>query len=77
MRITLNGEPKEIAGPLTIQSLLESLDIDPRLVAVELNRLVVKRAHYGTAVVEEGAPEAIINAPREERTRRFLAHLHQ
>jgi polar amino acid transport system ATP-binding protein len=28
------------------------------------------------AVVEEGAPEVIFGNPREERTRRFLSHLH-
>ncbi len=28
------------------------------------------------SVVEQGTPQAIFDAPREERTRRFLAHLH-
>ena len=31
----------------------------------------------GGAIVEEGVPEALIDAPREERTKKFLAHLHQ
>ena len=29
------------------------------------------------AVVEVGTPEAVFGAPREERTRKFLAHLHE
>jgi polar amino acid transport system ATP-binding protein len=29
------------------------------------------------AVVEEGAPEVIFGNPREERTRKFLSHLHE
>jgi polar amino acid transport system ATP-binding protein len=29
------------------------------------------------AVVEEGTPDVIFGNPREERTRKFLAHLHQ
>jgi polar amino acid transport system ATP-binding protein len=29
------------------------------------------------AVVEEGTPDVIFGNPREERTRKFLAHLHE
>jgi polar amino acid transport system ATP-binding protein len=29
------------------------------------------------AVVEEGPPEVIFGGPREERTRKFLSHLHE
>jgi polar amino acid transport system ATP-binding protein len=29
------------------------------------------------AVVEEGTPEQIFDTPANERTRRFLAHLHE
>ena len=39
MTIQLNGKPHELAGPLSVLALLESLTIDPRTVAVELNRV--------------------------------------
>ena len=42
MTIRLNGEPFEIAGPVTISALLAELNIDPRIVAVEHNVVVVK-----------------------------------
>ena len=60
MRILLNGEARDLAAPLTVQALLEQLDIDPRVVAVELNRVVVKRARYAETLIEDGAEVEIV-----------------
>ena len=46
--ITLNGEPFELVGPLTVSALLTTLDIDARRVAVEHNLVVVKRLAFET-----------------------------
>ena len=54
MTITLNGDPYELAAPLTISELLTRLEIDSRRVAVERNFLVVKRAAYETTQIVEG-----------------------
>jgi thiamine biosynthesis protein ThiS len=54
LTIRLNGEPYEIAGPVTISALLARLNIDPRIVAVEHNIVVVKRQRYDDTVVREG-----------------------
>ncbi len=54
MTIRLNGEPFEIAGPVTISILLAELKIDPRIVAVEHNVVVVKRQQYETTMIAEG-----------------------
>jgi thiazole synthase len=59
--IRLNGEPHKLDGPLTIAKLLEQLRIDPRRVAVERNLLVVKKAHYGETVIDEGDEIEIVN----------------
>jgi thiamine biosynthesis protein ThiS len=61
VRITLNGDPFEIAGPLTIAALLAQLDIDPRRVAVEHNLAVLKRASFDAAMVREGDVVEIVN----------------
>jgi thiamine biosynthesis protein ThiS len=61
MQIILNGEPCEIAGPLTLTALLAQLDIDPRRVAVEHNLNVVKRAKYDSTRVEDGDQIEIVN----------------
>ena len=54
MTIRLNGEPFEIAGPVTISALLADLKIDPRIVAVEHNVVVVKKQQYETTMISEG-----------------------
>lgn len=54
MTIRVNGEPVEIAAPITISGLLATLTIDPRLVAVEHNLTVVKREKYPAVVVQDG-----------------------
>src|SRR5581483_402063 len=60
MRIQLNGEPRDLDAPLTIAALLEQLNINPRLVAVELNQLVIRRANYGETLIEDGAEVEIV-----------------
>ena len=54
MTLKVNGEPLEVAGPLTISALLADLKIDYRLVAVEHNLTIIKRAAYDTVMVNEG-----------------------
>jgi thiamine biosynthesis protein ThiS len=46
---------------MTILALLEELRIDPRLVAVEHNRLVIKRSKYGDVHISEGAEIEIVS----------------
>jgi sulfur carrier protein len=46
MHIVLNGDDTTLPGPMTIQQLLDHLGVDGRLVAVECNSVVVRRAHY-------------------------------
>ena len=61
MTIRVNGEPREIAGPLSISALLAQFDIDPRRVAVEHNLEIVKRARYDTTMVQAGDEIEIVN----------------
>ena len=60
MQIVLNGDPAELPGPMTIQALLERLQIDPRLVAVECDRVVIKRARYAETMITDGAEVEIV-----------------
>lgn len=54
MRITLNGEPKEIGAAMSVAELLKSLDLEPKKVAVERNLEIVRRSDYGAALLAEG-----------------------
>jgi sulfur carrier protein len=60
MRIVLNGDPADLPGPMSIQALLERLQIDPRVVAVECNRVIIKRARQAETMVTEGAEVEIV-----------------
>jgi thiamine biosynthesis protein ThiS len=51
MRIILNGDPAEVPESLSVAELLHHLKVDGRLVAVELNRVVVKRSLHDTTQV--------------------------
>ena len=61
MKIRLNGEPHELAAPLTVTALLAELGIDPRRVAVEHNQIVVKRGAYDQTLVSENDEVEIVN----------------
>jgi thiamine biosynthesis protein ThiS len=61
MRITLNGDPYEIAAPLTVAELLARLAIDARRVAVEHNLVVLKRVAFDGTIVNDGDQVEIVN----------------
>jgi thiamine biosynthesis protein ThiS len=61
MTIKLNGDRREIPGPLSVSALLQQLDIDARRVAVELNLAVVKKAAYDSSVINEGDEVEVVN----------------
>jgi len=62
MKITLNGDPKELPAPMTIQELLDSLNIPSGRVACELNVKIIRRAQYSTTTIQEGDSVEIIQA---------------
>ena len=54
MHIRLNGKDREVPGGLTVRALLESLELHPGLVVVELNRDILERDRYADVPVREG-----------------------
>jgi thiamine biosynthesis protein ThiS len=61
VRITLNGDSFEVAGPLTVTDLLAQLEIDGRRVAVELNLVVLKRDTFDRTTIQAGDEVEIVN----------------
>ncbi len=53
MQVTLNGKPEEIQGT-TVMDLLKNKNIDPQMVAVEVNAQMVEREHLATTALKEG-----------------------
>lgn len=53
MQVKINGKPEEVQGG-TVLDLLKTKNIDPHMVAVELNDAMVERDHLGTTPVKDG-----------------------
>jgi len=60
-QITLNGDPYDLDGPLSVTDLLARLQIDARRVAVEHNLVVVKKDAFDRTTVAEGDEVEIVN----------------
>src|SRR2546428_11006262 len=54
MRITLNGEPREVADGHSVASLLADLGVPAERVAVELNLTVVDRQTFPGTPLRDG-----------------------
>jgi thiamine biosynthesis protein ThiS len=52
--VHLNGKEREVGPTHTVRSLIESLELHPSLVVVELNREILPRDAYGEVPVRDG-----------------------
>ncbi|KAF0219624.1 MAG: sulfur carrier [Geobacteraceae bacterium] len=60
MEITVNGEQK-IVESISMLNLLESMNIDSRRVAVELNLEILPKREYATTMLNEGDKIEIVH----------------
>jgi sulfur carrier protein len=61
VEIVVNGGRREVPPGLTLLDILEFLQLDPRRVAVELNRRIVRQPDWDTTPVGEGAALEIVH----------------
>jgi len=54
MKLTVNGEERQLPDELTVSGLLERLGISVKAVAVEVNREIVPRARHAETRLKEG-----------------------
>lgn len=54
IEVTVNGEARQVGASLTVTTLLQSLDLHPALVVVELNREILERDRYDEVEVVAG-----------------------
>jgi len=52
--VTINGESRVVAAGATLLELLGSLELDPRAVVVEHNRVIVRRPNLSGVTVADG-----------------------
>ena len=61
MNLQINGEKRQIPLSLTVTDLLKTLDIDSRQVAVEINRVIIKKQEYDNHNLNDGDAVEIVN----------------
>ena len=54
IQVRVNGKDTEIQSGLSVQELVESLDLDARLIVVELNRRILSRDSFSDVRVSGG-----------------------
>lgn len=86
MRLTINGELRDMTAAVTVADLLSTLELDGRKIAIELNREIVPRSAYAATSLNDGDKIEIVhfigggNAPHandffEVAGRRFHSRL--
>ncbi len=61
MHVIINGEAQTLTAGLTIADLIRQLGLNQRRIAVELNREIVPREHYGERALAEGDQVEIVH----------------
>lgn len=61
MQIEVNGESREVAGGTSVADLVADLELDDRLVVVELNREIVRRTERAAVDLQPGDRVEIVH----------------
>ena len=54
IQVHVNGEEREVQSGLSVHELVESFDLNPLLIVVELNREILSRDQFKDVQVSEG-----------------------
>jgi thiamine biosynthesis protein ThiS len=60
MKVTINGEPRDLPEGATIFKMLECLELSGRRVAVEVNREIVTRSRHESTMLNPGDTVEIV-----------------
>ncbi|MEU8761877.1 sulfur carrier protein ThiS [Streptomyces sp. NPDC048659] len=62
MNVSVNGEPRELADPLSLDALVATLTTAPAGVAAAVNETVVPRGRWAATLLGEGDRVEILTA---------------
>jgi len=60
MELMVNGEKRAVPEGTTVSTLLESLQVIPERVVVEVNLTILKRAEHAGTILQEGDQVEIV-----------------
>jgi thiamine biosynthesis protein ThiS len=61
LRVTVNGESKEIPNGATLSDLLVHIGLKPELVAVEVNRVIIRKHDWSMTTLTDGDSLEIVH----------------
>ncbi|WP_204343595.1 sulfur carrier protein ThiS [Paenibacillus elgii] len=61
MRLTVNGELREVENAATVAELLSAFKLDHKILVVELNREIIDRTRYEEACLNDGDQIEIVH----------------
>lgn len=61
MLVLVNGESRDVPDSITLEEFIEHLALAPERLAIELNRRVVRRAHWSQTILTEGDRVEIVH----------------
>lgn len=62
LELLINGEPRPMTPGLTVAGLVEGLGLEPRKIAIAVNRSVVPRSTFATHTLTSGDRVEILEA---------------
>ena len=54
IQVQVNGKARKVQSGLSVHQLVESFDLDPKLIVVELNREILRRDQFDDVQISEG-----------------------
>ena len=61
MQIEVNGKPQEVEDGQSIAGLVSDLDLDGRLIVIELNRQIIRSTERADVVLHQGDRVEIVH----------------
>jgi thiamine biosynthesis protein ThiS len=61
MKVIINGEETELTDGVSVQELVERLDLKPARLAVEVNRRIIRKAEWGSTSLSDGDKVEIVH----------------
>ena len=61
MLVEVNGESRDVPASITLAEFVEQLALAPERLAIELNRQVIRRAHWSQVILNEGDRVEIVH----------------
>jgi sulfur carrier protein len=61
LKLTINGEKRDVEGITTVSGLLASFRLEKKILVIELNRKIIDRAAYGETLLKDGDSIEIVH----------------